>query len=295
MTAPGPDLLRPSAARPGRTWSIALGAALFATLAAWAIEEASLGYYGPQMTAASAPRGYRDDLRLRQANEPGGAVVRGGPNAPRGQSPYGATRARAAYIEEFTTRAVAVSGAAVGAMFGLAMGLASGLSGARSSRSWARGLAVGVLGAAACGAGGWLATWALVPTFYRARIDNPGSPLVLASLLLIRGVPRMIAGLACGLALGVATGGGSPRLARGALGGLIGAAIGVALVVIGDELADVLANHTEIASSPILRSPARRVSAILAVTLPSAACAAWAILSLKAGRADSPVAEPESA
>ena len=267
---------------PRRVWLIAMSAAVFAALVAWGIEEASIRYYGPQMTAKRAPGDYGLELRKRQPNEPGGPVSAGAPQSAGGMSPYGADRAARAYKEEYTARAIAVSGGAVGAMFGLALGLAVGLSGGAARPSWVRAVIASVVGATLCGAAGWFATWALVPLFYKARADNPGSTLAVASLLLIRGVPRMIAGLAGGLTLGVALGGGGPRMVRGALGGMIGAAIGVALVVIGDEVIALIADQPDIATSPILRSPARRVAAILAVTLPSAAGAAWAILNLKA-------------
>ena len=71
----------------------------------------------------------------------------------------------------------------------------------------------------------------------------------------------------------------------GAIGGMVGAGLGVALVVVGDELIALMASQAEIATSPILRSPIRRVTAILAVTLPSAAAAAWAILDRKGSQA----------
>ena len=272
--------------RPGRIWLIAMTAAVLAALIAWGIEEASIRYYGPQMTAKTAPRDYGTELRKRRLNEPGGAISPGAPSGTAGMSPYGADRAAKAYKEEYTTRAIAISGGAVGAMFGLALGLALGLAGRASPRSWVRPVVASVIGAAVCGSAGWLATWALVPLFYQARADNPGSTLAIASLLLIRGVPRMIAGLAGGLTLGVALGGGGPRLLRGALGGMIGAAIGVALVVVGDEFIALLASQPDIATSPILRSPLRRIIAILAVTLPSAAGAAWSILNLKTRHKD---------
>ena len=269
--------------QPGRIWLLAMTAAVLAALIAWGIEEASIRYYGAQMTVKRAPLDYGAELRKRRPNEPGGAVSAGAPRGTAGMSPYGADRAANAYKEEYTTRAIAISGGAVGAMFGLAFGLALGLAPGASGRSWVRAVVASGFGATLCGAAGWLATWALVPLFYKARADNPGSTLAIASLLLIRGVPRMIAGLAGGLTLGVALGGGGPRLFRGALGGMIGAAIGVALVVVGDELIALLASQPDIATSPILRSPARRVAAILAVTLPSAAGAAWSILNLKIG------------
>jgi len=292
-TTPSQAAPPPPASHARRLWSIALGAAIVAALAAWGVEESSLHYYGPQMTAKTAPREYRADLRGKQPGEgslggapsggPGGGVggaPRGGgpPGGGRGGSPYGASRATHAYHEEFTAKAVALSGGAVGAMFGLALGLALGFAGGRSARSWIVGVVASVIGVVVCGVAGWMATQALVPIFYQARADNPGSPLVIASLLLIRGVPRMIAGLAGGLALGVAAGGGSSRMIRGALGGMIGAALGVALMVIGDEAISLFTAQQEIATSPILRSPLHRMAAILAVTIPSAVCAASAIL-----------------
>ncbi len=263
-----------SKTRLGRLWALVLGAAVLAALVAWSVEEVSLNYYGPQITTKSAPRAYRLDLR--------------------GNSPYGPTRATRAYNQEFTAKAVAVSGGAVGAMFGLAFGLAIGLSGGPSGRSWLRGITASALGGTLGGVAGWLASRSLVPMFYQARADNPGTTLVLVSLLLIRGVPRMIAGMAGGLTLGVALGGGSARLFRGAIGGLIGAGIGVAIVVVGDELISLLVSHSQIAESPILRSPLHRVSAILAVSLPTAAFALWSILSLKLRRDPSPVGQPSS-
>ncbi|MDB5350999.1 MAG: hypothetical protein JWN86_2246 [Planctomycetota bacterium] len=285
QTTPGQVPFPPPAIRPSRIWSIALGAAVFAALVAWGVEEASLRYYGSHMTVKSAPRGYRPDLRAPNARELAASAATAPPrgNAParRRDSIYGASRATIAYQQEFTAKAVALSGAAVGVMFGLALGLAIALAGGPAGRSWIQGAVVAILGAAVCGVLGWLTSRSLVPMFYLARIDNPGSTLVIASLLLIRGVPRMIAGLAGGLALGVAVGGGRPRMALGALGGLIGAAIGVALVVVGDELIALLASHNEIATSPILHSPVRRVAAILAVSVPSAVGAAWSILTFK--------------
>jgi hypothetical protein len=276
------DDLGSSVTRSGRIWLIAMIAAVLAALVAWGVEESSLHYYGSELTASKAPRDYRTDLLVRQPREPGAAPPGARPGAG-GRSPYGPTRAARAYNEEYTARAIAISGGAVGAMFGLAFGLALGLTGGTTSRSWLRGGFAAVFGTVLCGAGGWFATWALVPLFYQARAENPGSPLVIASLLLIRGVPRMIAGLAGGLTLGVALGGGS-RLFRGALGGMIGAALGVALVVIGDEVIALIASQPDIATSPILRSPTRRITAILAVTVPSAAGAAWAILNLRTAR-----------
>ena len=339
--------------RPGRIWAIAMSAAVLAALAAWAVEESSLTYYRPKMTAKASevPRDYRPDLRAKAAGEgtlgapamgggapmggapmggpppgttgPGGAAMggrggpgagapgggmpggaatgggapggRGGPGGGRGGSPYGAARAWRAYQEEHTAKAVALSGGAVGAMFGLAIGLAIGLSGGRSRKSWIVGIVASVIGASVCGVAGWYATQALVPIFYRARADNPGSALVTASLLLIRGIPRMIAGFAGGLALGVAAGGGSNRLIRGAVGGMVGAALGVVLMVIGDEVFALLASQQEIATSPILRSPLHRVAAILAVTVPSAVFAAWTILGVKNRPDASPAIVPEIA
>jgi hypothetical protein len=108
--------------------------------------------------------------------------------------------------------------------------------------------------------------------------EEPGSVKMITALLLIRGVPRAIAGMAGGFALGVAAGGGRRRMVVGAIGGMIGAAIGVALVVVGDEFLALLSSQSEISTSPILRSPLRRVIAILAVAVPSASAAAWAIL-----------------
>jgi hypothetical protein len=270
--------------RPARIWSIAMGAAVMAALIAWGIEEASLKYYRPQLTAASAPRDYRPDLWVVRADEPGGGRPPGARAGGGRISQYGANRATMAMKQEFTAKAIAVSGGAVGALFGLALGLAVGLSGGVTARSSVRALAAAIFGASVCGAAGWLATWALVPLFYRAQIENPSNSLVMVSLLLIRGVPRIIAGLAGGLTLGVALGGGGSRMIRGAVGGMVGAAIGVALVVIGDEVIALLASQQEIVTSPILRSPSRRIVAILAVTLPSAAGAAWAILNMKTSR-----------
>lgn len=273
---------------PGRLWAIALGAAIVAALAAWGVEEASLHYYGPQMTAASAPADYRPDLRGQQPGE-GGLGAPPPPQAGRrANSPYGASRAMRAYQEEFTAKAVALSGGAVGAMFGLAIGLALGLSGRGSTKSWVMGLVASIVGAALCGCIGWMATQALVPIFYKARADNPASTLVMVSLLLIRGIPRMVAGLAGGVALAVAAGGGRSRLVRGAVGGLVGAGLGVGLMVIGDEIVQLIVSESTIATSPILRSPARRVTAILAVTIPSAICATIAILGGKPQRKQTP-------
>lgn len=287
-----PLSIEPPPPAPRRVWTIALGAAVLAALVAWGVEEASLVYYGPRMTATSAPRDYRPDLRARMPGEPGGGPPgRPGARGPAGnRSIYGGSRALKAYNQEFTAKAVALSGGAVGAMFGLALGLALGLAGGRSARAWIVGGVSGVVAAALCGAAGWAATNALVPMFYLAISDNPGSPLAIASLLLIRGVPRMIAGLAGGLALSLAVGGSRRVVLRGALGGLIGAAVGVALVVIGDELIALVASDTELATTPILRSPVRRVAAILAVTIPSAAGAAWAILSARGATAKGPPA-----
>lgn len=297
----------PTTIRPGRVWTFAFGAAFLAALIAWGVEEASLLYYGPQMMAKSAPREYRADLRAARPDEPGAGAVQGGGGGPGGgarpgggggarpgggggprNSPYGASRATKAYQQEFTGKAVALSGGAVGAMFGLALGLALSLSGVKTLGAWVRGLISGTIAAAICGAGGYFLTRNLVPMFYQAIADNPGSPLAIASLLLIRGVPRMIAGLAGGLALGVAVGAGRKRMLLGALGGMIGAGIGVALVVVGDEVIALLSSQSEIATSPILRSPIRRITAILAVSLPSAAGAAWAILHLQGSRRAKP-------
>ncbi len=260
--------------RPGRIWALALAAALLASIAAWIVEEASLYVYGEKMAVTAAPPDYRPDIR-----KSGGA--------------YGANMATMAYKQEYTARAVAVSGAAVGVMFGLALGAAMGLAGGSTVKSWLKGAAIGLTVAATAGTLGWLLAWNLVPLFYQARDYSPDSPRVLESLLLIRGIPRMIAGFAGGLTLGLALGGGWDRMLRGALGGFIGAALGAVLVVVGDEMFAILIANVEAGTTPILRSPGRRAAAIVAVSFPTAIGATWAILGVKPEAKTTPSAVTE--
>ena len=252
----------PRASRRGRVWSFALAAAVLASLMAWCIEEASVRFYGEQMTTQSAPAEYRTDLRKSGA--------------------YGPNMATMAYKQEFTTRAVATSAGGVGAMCGLAMGFALGIAGGGTARGWLRAVIIGLLGAAAGGGLGWFAAWQLIPLYYKAKDISPGSADVLGTLLLIRGAPRLIAGMVGGLALGIALGGGPRRLVRGAAGGLVGALVGVVLAVVGGEMADLWFANAGEATAPILRSPLRRFASILAVALPTAAFATRCVLDVDA-------------
>jgi hypothetical protein len=158
------------------------------------------------------------------------------------------------------TYRAAVAFGALGASLGLALGLAGGIV-HRSARS---GLIGAALGATLGGAAGFLATWLLMPIYFRFY-DPDRDDLLLASL--IQGAIAAAIGAAGGASFGF---GDRGRIPRALVGGLLGGVAGVLIY----ELAGALAFPLDQTTKPISATPGTRLLGRILVTCLAAVGAA---------------------
>jgi hypothetical protein len=155
----------------------------------------------------------------------------------------------------------------LGAILGLTLGIVGGLE-RRSLRSGAMAGVIGLLAGGAVGAG---VSRALVPiseNYSQLLSDNLGYPLLIHG-----GIWSAIAA-AAGLAFGLGTA-HRGTIPRAILGAVVGALLGTAAYEIAGALAAPLAETTRALSL----TPATRLLARLAVTIPTVLGAVWAVRS----------------
>jgi hypothetical protein len=170
-------------------WTLVLGLAMLAGVAAWRVGESTFGYFQPSLAASE---NFRDPSALNR--EMLGVSARNG----------------------------ALTFGVLGGLLGLALGLAGGLS-RRSAHGALRGAVAGLILGAAAGA---LPSLAVMPWQWQHRNDDPSTTELFMPMMVHFGLWSG-AGLAAGLAFGIGSGGSQPaRLIEAALAGLVGAVLG---------------------------------------------------------------------
>jgi hypothetical protein len=198
-------------------WTIA--AAIVAGLAAWLAGETSLVWVAPRKV----------------------------PMVTVGQKHFGTTA-------DTERAAIVATSARSNAAFGALLGLAFGAAGGMARRSAGGAVKAALLGAIVGGSGGYVASYCLVPVYYR---HSHRFVVDLIPSMLLHGALWGSVGALAALALGVGWGAGPSQLVRCLIGGALGAFIGTAAF----DLLGAILFASDDTSEPVSTSAASRLFA----------------------------------
>ena len=226
--APTPPEAPPETSPRVARMSLALAAGLLAGLGAWAVGEATLTVFEPELQRVDAMGIISMEPTLK------GTI-------------------------QADTRNAALAFGVLGALLGLLLGLAGGLV-RRLTRQGAMAGLVGVVVGGVVGSG---MTLALLPIYFGVRDADPLSFDLTVPLMIHVGIWSAV-GAAGGMAFGIGVG-GRDRVLRAAIGGLVGAALGaVAFELIGAIFFPFAETPKPVSESMMTRLLARLLVAVLA-------------------------------